>query len=88
MIAVNEINIGVAGGAKEDGCARSITGGGMSRWILFAEVGLRLRRFERRDEACRRPGRVFFQAVREQRGGGCGRRTRDRADESANVIEK
>ncbi len=40
MIAVNEINIGVAGGAKEDGCARSITGGGMSRWILFAEVGL------------------------------------------------
>ena len=40
VIAVDEIDVGVARGAKEDCIARSDAGGGVSGGIVFSEVGL------------------------------------------------
>jgi hypothetical protein len=40
VIAVDEINVSVAGRAEEDGVARGMAGGGVSGGIIGAEVGL------------------------------------------------
>jgi len=40
VIAVDEIDVGVARGAKEDCIARSDAGGGVGGGIVFSEVGL------------------------------------------------
>ncbi len=40
MIAVNEINVGVAGRAEQDGRSRGIARGRVSRGIVHSEVGL------------------------------------------------
>jgi len=37
--AVNEVNVGMAGRAEQDGIARSLTGGGVGGGIIFAEIG-------------------------------------------------
>lgn len=39
MISVDEINVGVAGRSEENGGARGVASGGVSRWIVFPQVG-------------------------------------------------
>ncbi len=40
VIAVDEINVGVAGRAEQDGGAGGVAGGGVGRGIALSEVGL------------------------------------------------
>jgi hypothetical protein len=39
MIAVDEIDVSVAGRSEKDGVAGSRSGGGMGGWVVGAEVG-------------------------------------------------